>query len=246
MTGVDEPGCALVTGGSRGIGAACAVRLARAGWPVAVNYRSNEEMASGIVRVIESEGGRAIAVGADVSDGDEVDRLFSQLEAGLGKVQVLVNNAGVRADDLTVRMNRDDWLTVLRTNLFAAFYTCNRALMPMVRSRFGRIVNVSSVVGPNVGNPGQVNYGAAKAGLVGLTRCMAREVARKGVTVNAVAPGFVQTDLTSDVDPGFVRGIPAKRFGTPEDVAACVEFLASEAAGYVTGVTLTVDGGLTA
>ena len=241
-----ESGCALVTGGSRGIGAACAVRLARAGWPVAVNYRSNKEMAGEIVRAIESEGGRALAVGADVTDRVEVDRLFSQLEEDLGTVRILVNNAGVRADRLTVRMSEEDWLTVLRTNLFSAYHTCNRALMPMVRSRFGRIVNVSSVVGPNIGNPGQVNYGAAKAGLVGLTRCMAREVARKGVTVNAVAPGFVQTDMTSDVNLDFVRGVPAGRPGMPEDVAACVCFLTSEDASYVTGTTLTVDGGLTA
>jgi 3-oxoacyl-[acyl-carrier protein] reductase len=243
---VHRTGCALVTGGSRGIGAACAERLARAGWPVAVNYLSNGELAEEVVGAIRSEGGEAIAFGADVSDHNEVDRLFSELEAELGMVQVLVNNAGVRVDGLAVRMSEEDWTKVLRTNLFAAYHTCNRALMPMVRSRFGRIVNIASVVGPNVGNPGQVNYGAAKAGLVGLTRCMAREVARKGVTVNAVAPGFVHTDLTSDVSPDFIRGVPARRAGTPEDVAGCVGFLASESAGYVTGATLTVDGGLTA
>jgi 3-oxoacyl-[acyl-carrier protein] reductase len=243
---VAEPGCALVTGGSRGIGAACAVRLARSGWPLAVNYRSDSEGAEEIVRTIEREGGRALAVGADVSARDEVERLFSRLEDDLGPVRVLVNNAGIRADSLAVRMTEEDWLSVLQTNLGAAYLTCRRALMPMVRSRFGRIVNIASVVGPNIGNPGQVNYGAAKAGLVGLTRCMAREVARKGVTVNAVAPGFVQTEMTSDVELDFIGGVPAKRAGTPEDVAACVEFLASADAGYVTGTTLTVDGGLTA
>jgi 3-oxoacyl-[acyl-carrier protein] reductase len=243
---VTEPGCALVTGGSRGIGAACAIRLAQAGWPIAVNYRSSGKVANEVVRTIESAGGRALAVGADVSDRDEVDRMFSRLEDDLGTIRILVNNAGIRADSLTVRMTEEDWFSVLQTNLFAAYLTCRRALMPMVRSRFGRIVNIASVVGPNIGNPGQVNYGAAKAGLVGLTRCMAREVARKGVTVNAVAPGFVQTDMTSDVDLDFIRGVPAKRAGTPEDVAACVGFLASEDAGYVTGTTLTVDGGLTA
>lgn len=246
MSAVAEPGCALVTGGSSGIGAACAVRLARSGRPVAVNYRSNREGAEETVRAIERVGGRALAVAADVSDRDQVERLFSQTEDDLGPVRVLVNNAGIRADALTVRMTEEDWLAVLHTNLFAAYLTCRRALMPMVRSRFGRIVNIASVVGPNVGNPGQVNYGAAKAGLVGLTRCMAREVARKGVTVNAVAPGFVQTEMTSDVDLDFIRGVPAKRPGTPDDVAACVDFLASADAGYVTGTTLTVDGGLTA
>jgi 3-oxoacyl-[acyl-carrier protein] reductase len=213
---------------------------------VGVNYRSNAERASAIVRAIEQEGGKAVSVHADVSDRSAVDRLFSHLEEELGPVQVLVNNAGIRADGLTVRMSEEDWLTVLNTNLFASYLTCNRALMPMVRSRFGRIVNISSVVGANIGNPGQINYGAAKAGLIGLTRCMAREVARKGVTVNAVAPGFVETDMTSDVNLQFIRGIPAKRPGSPEDVAACVDFLASTDAGYVTGTTLTVDGGLTA
>lgn len=243
---MSDSGCALVTGASRGIGAACAVRLARAGWTVAVNYRSSAERAREIVEAIEGDGGKAISVHADVSDRAEVDQLFSHLEEELGAVKVLVNNAGVRADGLTVRISEEDWLNVLHTNLSASYLTCNRALMPMVRSRFGRIINISSVVGANIGNPGQVNYGAAKAGLIGLTRCMAREVARKGVTVNAVAPGFVQTDMTSDVELEFIRDVPAKRPGTPEDVAACVAFFASEDAGYVTGTTLTVDGGLTA
>lgn len=241
-----DGGCALVTGASRGIGAACALALARAGWPVAVNFRQSEEEAGETVAAIRSAGGEAVGLRADVSDSGEVARLFDELEGELGGVRVLVNNAGMKADGLTVRMSEEDWHDVLRTNLFAAYLTCNRALMPMMRSRFGRIVNVSSVVGPNVGNVGQANYGAAKAGLIGFTRCLAREVARKGVTVNAVAPGLVETRMTADVDGELLGGIPAKRAGTPEDVAACVAFLASEEAGYVTGTTLTVDGGLTA
>jgi 3-oxoacyl-[acyl-carrier protein] reductase len=241
-----DGGCALVTGASRGIGAACALALARAGWPVAVNFRQSEREAEETVATIGAVGGEAIALRADVSDSADVARLFDDLEERLGDVRVLVNNAGMRVDGLTVRMSERDWLDVLQTNLFAAYLTCSRALMPMMRSRFGRIVNISSVVGPNIGNVGQANYGAAKAGLVGLTRCLAREVARKGVTVNAVAPGFIETQMTADVDGEALGGIPAKRAGTPEDVAACVAFLASEEAGYVTGTTLTVDGGLTA
>jgi len=241
-----DGGCALVTGASRGIGAACALALARAGWPVAVNFRRSEEEAGETVAAIGSAGGKGVALRADVSDSDDVGRLFDELEEGLGGVRVLVNNAGMRADGLTVRMSERDWHDVLRTNLFATYLTCSRALMPMMRARFGRIVNVSSVVGPKVGNAGQANYGAAKAGLVGFTRCLAREVARKGITVNAVAPGFVESQMTADVDGGMLGDIPARRAGTPEDVAACVAFLASEEAGYVTGTTLTVDGGLTA
>jgi 3-oxoacyl-[acyl-carrier protein] reductase len=241
-----EHGCALVTGASRGIGAACADALARSGWPVAVNFLSSDEMAENVVCRIREHGGRAVAIRADVSQADDVDRLFANLEEKLGRVNILVNNAGVRADGLAVRMSEGDWVTVMQTNLFSAYLTCNRALMPMMRAGFGRIINVASVVGPNVGNPGQMNYGAAKAGLVGLTRCLAREVARKGVTVNAVAPGLIATDMTSDVGEDFKRSVPARRAGTPEDVAACVQFLASESAGYVTGTILTVDGGMTA
>ena len=239
-------GCALVTGASRGIGAATARALADCGWPVGVNYRSDEEGARAVVEKIEAAGGVAIALPADVSRADAVDDAFSTLEGRLGRVAVLVNNAGLRADGLCPQLRDDDWHSVLQTNLSAAFWTCRRALLPMVRARFGRIVNIASVVGPCVANPGQSNYAAAKAGLVGLTRTIAREVAHRGVTVNAVAPGFVETQLTDDVDRGVLRGIPARRAGAPEEVAACVTFLASRPAAYVTGATLTVDGGMTA
>lgn len=238
--------CALVTGGSRGIGAATARELAARGWPVAVNYRSDEDGARTVVEEINAAGGVGLPVQADVSCSEAVEAAFSALEQELGRVAVLVNNAGTRSDGLSPQLHDEDWQQVLQTNLSAAFWTSRRALPAMVRARFGRIVNIASVVGPRVANPGQSNYAAAKAGLVGLTRTIAREVAHRGVTVNAVAPGFVETRLTDDVDPALVKGIPARRAGAPEEVAACVAFLASEAAAYVTGATLTVDGGMTA
>jgi 3-oxoacyl-[acyl-carrier protein] reductase len=238
--------CALVTGASRGIGAATARTLADAGWAVGVNFRSDEDGAAAVVDEVERGGGRAVAVRGDVSDPEGVDRVFAELEERLGNVGVLVNNAGMRADGLTPQLKDEQWASVLETNLYAAFWTSRRALPRMIRARFGRIVNIASVVGPNVGNPGQPNYAAAKAGLVGLTRTVAKEVARRGVTVNAVAPGFVDTALTEGVDQAWLQAVPARRAGTVEEVAACVRFLASDEAAYVTGTTLTVDGGMTA
>jgi 3-oxoacyl-[acyl-carrier protein] reductase len=241
-----DGGCALVTGASRGIGAATARVLAGEGWPVGVNYRTDEDGARAVVEEIEREGGEAVVAQADVSQSAAVDEVFRALEERYERVAVLVNNAGTRADGLSVQLDDEQWDTVMSTNLSAAFWTCRRALMPMVRSRFGRIVNIASVVGPCVANPGQANYAAAKAGLVGLTRTVAREVAHRGVTVNAVAPGFVETQLTGDVSPDFIKAVPARRAGKPEEVAACVRFLASRDATYVTGALLTVDGGMTA
>lgn len=241
-----DRGCALVTGASRGIGAATARALAQAGWRVAVNYRSDAASAQALVAELAGAGHEALAVGADVTEPEEVQRLFGLLEERFGRVLVLVNNAGIRADGLTVQLREEQWQEVLDTNLTASYRTCRRALMGMVRARFGRIVNVASVVGPQMGNPGQANYAAAKAGLVGFTRTLAREVAHRGVTANAIAPGFVATELTKDVDPGFVQMIPARRAGTAEEIAACARFLASAEAGYVTGTMLTVDGGMTA
>jgi 3-oxoacyl-[acyl-carrier protein] reductase len=239
-------GCALVTGASRGIGAAIARALAAEGWPVAVNYRADADGARSVVEAIEGAGGTAVAVQGDVSSSAEVNRLFDELEERFQRVAVVVNNAGTRSDGLALQLKDPDWEDVLRTNLASAFWTSRRALRLMVRARHGRIVNVASVVGPCIGNPGQANYAAAKAGLVGMTRSVAREVAHRGVTVNAVAPGFVETQLTEGVDRDFLKEIPARRSGTPEEVAACVRFLASEDAAYVTGATLTVDGGMTA
>jgi 3-oxoacyl-[acyl-carrier protein] reductase len=238
-------GCAIVTGGARGIGAASAVELAAEGWPVVVNYRSDAAGASSVARRIEDQGGRALAVEADLCASGQVEAAFERAEEAFGPVLVLVNNAGMRADGLAPQLGAEDWNAVLETNLSAAFHTTRRALKPMLRARFGRVVNVASIVGPRA-NPGQANYAASKAGLIGMTRTVAVEVARRGITVNAVAPGLVSTRLTEGIGNGLAERIPARRAGTPEEVAACVRFLASERAGYVTGSVLTVDGGLSA
>jgi 3-oxoacyl-[acyl-carrier protein] reductase len=245
MNGRPE-GCALVTGASRGIGAAIAKALASEGWPVGVNYRSDADSAEAVVREITDAGGRAIAVQADISDPEAADALFARLEEELGPVLVLVNNAGVRADGLSPQIDDEDWSRVIDTNLSAAFRLTRRALRPMLRNRFGRVVNIASVVGIEKANPGQANYAASKAGLVAMTKTVATEVARRNVTVNAVAPGLIETDMTEDLGDGLLALVPARRPGTPDEVAACVRFLISDDAGYVTGVCLTVDGGLTA
>jgi 3-oxoacyl-[acyl-carrier protein] reductase len=241
----ERAGCALVTGASRGIGAAIACALAADGWPVAVNFRAGEDAAAEVVERIQSDGGRALAVGADVTAQEELERLFEQVEQELGRVLVLVNNAGVRADDLAISLTDSDWGSVIDTNLTGAFRATRRALRGMIRERFGRVINVASVVGPRA-NAGQCNYAAAKAGLIGMTKTIAVEVARRGVTVNAIAPGLIDTDMTAGLDGELLSAIPARRAGHPEEVAACVRFLASEHASYVTGGTLYVDGGLAA
>ena len=238
-------GAALVTGATRGIGAAIATTLASEGWPIGVNFRSDAAGAERVVAAIEQHGGQALAVQGDVSDASAADRLFAQVEERFGPVMVLVNNAGVTADNLSPQIDDEDWQLVLDTNLSGAFRLIRRALRPMMRARFGRVINIASVVGQRA-NPGQANYAASKAGLIGLTKTVAAEVARRGVTVNAVAPGLVRTELAAGVDEQrFFDAVPARRAGTPEEVAACVRFLASEEASYVTGSTLTVDGGLT-
>jgi 3-oxoacyl-[acyl-carrier protein] reductase len=238
-------GCALVTGAGGGIGGAIATGLAADGWPVGVNYRSDSEGAERVAAQIGEAGGTAVTLAGDLCAEGTTDSLFEQLEERFGPVLVLVNNAGMRADGLSPQLADEQWDQVLNTNLSAAFRTTRRALRPMLKARFGRIVNVASVVGLRA-NAGQANYAASKAGLIGFTKTVAVEVARRGVTVNAVAPGFVETKLTEGVGNGLVDAIPARRVGTPEEIAACVRFLVSEDASYVTGTTLTVDGGLSA
>jgi 3-oxoacyl-[acyl-carrier protein] reductase len=236
---------ALVTGASKGIGAAIAKALAADGWHVAVNYRSDEAGAKATVEEIEQAGGTAAVLPGDVANGAP-DQLIAQAEDALGgPVLALVNNAGVRADNLAIQIEDEDWDAVLNTNLSAAFRLTKRSLKPMLKARYGRIVNVASVVGPRA-NAGQANYAAAKAGLIGMTKTVSHEVARRGITVNAVAPGFIETDMTKDLMDDVVKAIPARRAGQPEEVAAAVRFLASDDAAYVTGTTLFVDGGMSA
>jgi 3-oxoacyl-[acyl-carrier protein] reductase len=246
MTGNGRPeGCAIVTGASRGIGAATARALAADGWTVGVNFRSDGESAGALVQEIEAAGGAALALAGNIREEADLESVFAAMEGEHGPVLVLVNNAGVRDDGLAPQLDDEAWARVVDTNLSAAFRATRRALRPMLRARFGRIVNMASVVGPRA-NAGQANYAAAKAGLIGMTKTVAVEVARRGITVNAVAPGLVETRLTEDVNGDALGEIPARRAGTPEEVAACVRFLVSSEASYVTGTTLTVDGGLSA
>ena len=239
-------GSALVTGASRGIGAAIATALAADGWPVGVNYRTDRAGAEAVVAAIQGRGGRAVALEGDVSHADTADALVVAIEERFGPLMVLVNNAGITADGLSPQLADEDWSRVIDTNLSGPFRVTRRALRSMMRARFGRVINIASIVGLRA-NPGQSNYAASKAGLIGFTKTVAAEVARRGVTVNAVAPGFIATEMTQGLeDSALVQAVSARRLGTPEDVAACVRFLASEDAGYVTGSTLTVDGGLTA
>jgi 3-oxoacyl-[acyl-carrier protein] reductase len=248
-------GCALVTGASRGIGAATARALAGDGWSVGINFRNDADGAEQVAGSIEDAGGTAATFCCDVADGPTADEMLSEVTERLGPVLVLVNNAGITADGLSMRLSDEDWDRVLDVNLTAAFRLTRSVIGPMMRRRFGRVINVSSVSGVRA-NPGQANYAASKAGLIAFTRTVAVEVARRGVTVNAVAPGLIETELTSDFtgngsdsngsSGGLLDAIPARRTGTAEEVAACIRFLASDEASYVTGAVLPIDGGMSA
>jgi 3-oxoacyl-[acyl-carrier protein] reductase len=253
---VRSQGCALITGASRGIGAATARALANEGWAVGINFRSDSTGAEQVAGSIEGEGGTAVTVGGDVADAAAAGEMLSEVTERLGPVLVLVNNAGVTADGLSMRLSDEDWDRVLDVNLTAAFRLTRSVIGPMMRQRFGRVINVSSVVGLRA-NAGQANYAASKAGLIAFTRTVAVEVARRGVTVNAVAPGLIETELTRDFTPGangddandptgLLDAIPARRPGSAEEVAACIRFLASDEASYVTGAVLPIDGGMSA
>ncbi|HLE38362.1 MAG TPA: 3-oxoacyl-[acyl-carrier-protein] reductase [Acidimicrobiia bacterium] len=238
---------ALVTGGSRGIGRAIAERLAADGHRVAVNFHTRGDAADEVVAGIRARGGEAIAVGGDVGDGGAVTAMFAVVEEALGPVEILVNNAGITADGLLLRMKPEAWEAVIRTNLDSVYHCTRAALRGMLKARWGRVVNVASVAGI-VGNPGQANYAAAKAGVIGFTRSVAKEVGSRGITVNAVAPGFVETDMTDALGDGVrvavLPSIAIGRFGTPPEIASAVGYLASDDAAYVTGQVLVVDGGL--
>ena len=238
---------ALVTGGSRGIGKAIALRLAGQGADVAFSYRGNEAAAAATTAEIEALGRRALAVQADVSDADAADGLVKSVLEAFGKVDILVNNAGITRDDLIMRISVEAFREVLETNLFGAFYMTKAVTRPMLKAKGGRIINITSVSG-QAGQTGQANYSAAKAGLIGLTKATARELASRGITCNAVAPGFVLTELTQGLAQPLQDEItsrtPLGRFGTPEEIANAVAFLASDEAAYITGQVLAVDGGL--
>lgn len=238
---------AVVTGGSRGIGRAIALKLAEAGANVVINYAGNKSAAEEVVQAVKEMGREAVAIQANVAVANEVEEMMKEVLEHFGKIDILVNNAGITRDNLLLRMKEAEWDEVINTNL-KGVYNCIKAVTrPMMKQRSGRIINITSVVGV-VGNPGQANYVAAKAGVIGLTKTVARELASRNITVNAVAPGFIETDMTAvlpdDVRESLKKQIPLERLGKPEDVAELVAFLASDRASYITGQTLHVDGGM--
>jgi 3-oxoacyl-[acyl-carrier protein] reductase len=245
---IEEGRVAVVTGGGRGIGRAVAVRLANEGANVAISYRSNDVAAEAVAEEVRAAGAQCEIFKGDVASPEDVDALFKGVGEAFGPVEILVNNAGLTRDNLMMRMKESEFDEVLSTNLKGTYLCTRAALRPMIRARWGRIVNVSSVVGL-VGNAGQANYAASKAGIIGFTKSVAREVAQRGITANVVAPGYVETELTSSLSEEVkdqIRGrVPAGRFAKAEEVAEVVAFLAGEGAGYITGQTVAVDGGMT-
>ncbi len=237
----------LITGGSRGIGQAIALQFSSQGLRVAVNYISNRSAADEVVKIIEDDGGSAVAVQGDVTKRDDVERIFAETTESLGPVEILVNNAGIISDSLLMRMSDEDWDSVIDLDLRSIFLCTREAIRTMIRSRWGRVINIGSVVGLR-GNSGQANYAAAKAGMVGFTQSIAKEVGSRNITVNCVAPGYVETDIVEDLPKDLKQAImdrvPIGRFGYPEEIAGMVGFLASDAASYVTGQAIVVDGGL--
>lgn len=238
---------ALVTGGSRGIGRAIALRLASEGSHVVVNYTKNEPAALEVVAAIEKSGGSASVSGFDVSDFDTVQKKVEEIIAEYGGIHILVNNAGITHDTLLMRMNKEDWDRVITTNLTGVFNCTKAVTRTMIKQRSGRIVNITSVVG-EMGNSGQTNYAASKAGIIGFTKAAAREMAPRSVTVNAISPGFIETDITNELPEEirrqYIEKIPMGRFGRPEDIAGVVAFLTSDEASYITGEVIRVNGGI--
>lgn len=238
---------ALVTGASRGIGREIALTLAKLGAAVIVNYNGARERAEEVVALIKENGGEAIAIQANVAVAEDVERLFKEALAAFGRMDILVNNAGITKDNLILKMSEEEFDAVLDTNLKGAFFCMKQAAKLMLKQRGGRIINISSISGI-MGNPGQANYCAAKAGLIGMTKSLARELGSRGITVNTVAPGFIETDMTrglsEQIREGMLAQIPLKRAGSARDVAQAVAFLASDHASYITGQTLQVNGGM--
>lgn len=238
---------ALVTGGSRGIGKAIALKLSDSGLAVAVNYSSNAEAAGEVVSLVTDAGGQAVSYQADVSNQADVESMFDAISADLGPVQVLVNNAGITRDNLLLRMSPDEFDVVIETNLRSVYLCTRAALRGMLKAKWGRVISIASVAGIT-GNPGQANYAASKAGIIGFAKSVAKEVGSRGITSNVVAPGFIETDMTDALGEGVksaaAGSITLGRFGRPEEIAAAVGFLASDEAGYITGQVLAVDGGI--